>query len=251
MTVATYPDSMTMREARDRYFEVNGFGADGGYEDAWVDFKFFALPFPIPNIEGRRRAVKLHDFHHVLTGYDVDTTGELEIAGYEMGAGCGHFWVGWGLSLPGIAGGALVAPLRTFRAFVRGRRAQTLYTRDYDERYVELLDRTVGEMRRETKLDGESPVARAADAAMFAAYVALGAIILVPFVIAIAPVVPIGVVALRLKKQRDAARTRGSLRRSSPPSRAASFSPWQSAAREVASREQSYVAPPGSDPLLR
>src|ERR1700742_1732678 len=44
-----YEDTMTMREARDRYFAVNGFGANGGYDDAWVDFKIGPVPLPFPN----------------------------------------------------------------------------------------------------------------------------------------------------------------------------------------------------------
>jgi hypothetical protein len=36
---------LQMREAVKRYFDENGFGADGGYADAWVDFKLGSTPF--------------------------------------------------------------------------------------------------------------------------------------------------------------------------------------------------------------
>jgi hypothetical protein len=73
-----YPLDSTLRDARRTYFEVNGFGATGGYDDAWVDFKLGPLPFPFPNTKARIRAVQYHDLNHVLTGYDTDTIGEFD-----------------------------------------------------------------------------------------------------------------------------------------------------------------------------
>src|SRR5688572_1778448 len=93
MTLTTYEPSATMREARARYFEVNDFGVDGGYQDAWVDFKLGPLPMPFPNTQGRLRAVAYHDLHHILTGYDTEIIGELEISAWELGAGCKSFWM--------------------------------------------------------------------------------------------------------------------------------------------------------------
>ena len=79
MALVHYDEGLTMREARALYFEVNRFGADGGYGDAWVDFKLGPLPVPFPNTRARVRAVRYHDLHHVLTGYDTNAIGEFEI----------------------------------------------------------------------------------------------------------------------------------------------------------------------------
>ena len=84
----SYPLDMTMRSARDLYFQVNDFGADGGYADTWVDFKIGPVPLPFPNTAGRIAAVKFHDLHHVLTGYETNASGEFEISAWEIGAGC-------------------------------------------------------------------------------------------------------------------------------------------------------------------
>ena len=81
---------MTLRDARRIYFHANGFGEEGGYDDAWVDFKLGPIPMPFPNPPARVRAVKYHDLHHVLTDYDTDTIGEFEIAAWEVAAGCGR-----------------------------------------------------------------------------------------------------------------------------------------------------------------
>ena len=73
-----YDNAMSVRDARDKYFADNGFG-DGGYHDRWVRFKIGPLPVAIPNTASRKRAVRLHDLHHVATGYDTDLRGEAEI----------------------------------------------------------------------------------------------------------------------------------------------------------------------------
>jgi hypothetical protein len=158
-----YDPTMTMREARARYFEDNHFGDDGGYSSPWVDFKLGPIPMPFPNTQGRVRAVRYHDLHHIVTEYATDTLGEFEISAWELGAGCKGYLAAWQLNLGGLAAGVMSIPRRTFRAFVRGRRARSLYDRDYDA----LLDRTVGDVTAEIA----PPVpteASASDVALFA-----------------------------------------------------------------------------------
>jgi hypothetical protein len=38
----------------------------------------------LPNSDARRKAVVLHDLHHVATGYKTDWTGEAEISAREI-----------------------------------------------------------------------------------------------------------------------------------------------------------------------
>ena len=91
--------------------------------------------------------MKLHDLHHIVTNYDTSWTGESEIAAWELASGCRRHWVAWGLNLGALAIGLVIAPRRTWRAFVRGRRSGNLYgSASFDEA---LLDRTVGELRRQ------------------------------------------------------------------------------------------------------
>jgi len=73
-------------EARQRYFADNGF-SDAGYSDRWVKLSIGPLPFVMPNLPSRRRAIPLHDLHHVATGYDTTVRGEAEISAWELGAG--------------------------------------------------------------------------------------------------------------------------------------------------------------------
>ena len=149
----------TMREAVKAYFDENGFGADGGYSAAWVDFKLGPIPFPLPNSDARRKAVKFHDLNHVLTGYRTDISGEFEISAWEIGAGCRNFYAAWALNLAGMMGGAVTVPGRTWRAFVAGRRSKAAYALDYEQ----LLSAEVEATKRELGVTTSAP-ARLTDA---------------------------------------------------------------------------------------
>ncbi len=144
-----YPDNMDMQSARARYFERNGFGETGGYDDPYVDFKMGPLSFRLPNTEARLRAVRYHDLHHVVTGYQTTPLGEFEISAWELGAGCRGFIAAWILNLGALAAGSITSPTRTWRAFVRGRYSRSLY----DQEFAGLLAENVGQVRARTGLD--------------------------------------------------------------------------------------------------
>jgi hypothetical protein len=163
MTLVAYDPEQTLREARARYFQVNQFGDNGGYDDAWVDFKLGPIPFPFPNSAARVRAVRYHDLHHVLTGYDTNTIGEFEISAWEIAAGCKGYVAAWQLNLGGMLAGMFGSPRRIWRAFLRGRHSRTLYDRPLDA----LLDGTVRAARLDTGVDEPARAATFADAFWF------------------------------------------------------------------------------------
>ena len=185
--------ALSLEQARAEYFRFNGFGEDGGYGKKWVDFKLGPIPFPFPNTPQRVDAVRYHDLHHVMTGYQTDLLGEFEISAWELASGCADKTAAWILNFGGYAAGLLVAPRRTLRAFVRGRHSQNLYRRRYDDA---LLARTVGEMRRELGLDG---AARASVGDLLLAAIAWVAGITVGLLLfaVTLPLAPIGYVVLR------------------------------------------------------
>lgn len=163
----------TMREALREYFEVNHFGVDGGYSAKWVDFKLGNIPFPFPNTDARKKAVRFHDLNHVLTGYRTDTVSEFEISAWEIGAGCGEFAAAWVINLGGLAAGVFSAPARTFHAFVRGRRQRASYALDYDA----MLEREVEDVRSELGI-GEGRIdARPSDVLFFVFAVLAGLVV--------------------------------------------------------------------------
>lgn len=58
----------TVRTALQDYFAQNDFGADGGYEETWVFLKFGPVSLLLYNSPARKRAVPIHDLHHLVTG---------------------------------------------------------------------------------------------------------------------------------------------------------------------------------------
>ncbi len=144
--------SMTMRQGRTRYLKVGGLPADGGYDDDWVRISIFGLPVVFPNTVGRKRAIPLHDLHHVVTGYETTYVGEAEIGAWEIASGCSGAALVLNLAVMGF--GWLGSPARVFSAFRSGRNCQNLYFRPVDD---DLLARSVGEMRNEIGLERPLP----------------------------------------------------------------------------------------------
>jgi len=197
---------MTMRAARARYFDVNSFGPSGGYDDAWVDFKLGPVPMPFPNTPARIRAVRHHDLHHILTGFDTDIVGEFEISAWEIAAGCKDFVAAWVLNLGGLAaGGLLRCPGRTFRAFLRGRRERTTYGEELEA----MLDLPVHEARaRFAPLTGQpAPKATAADVGLYALALLSGVVLGLCTFVLVLPLAPIGVCMNLLRRRGTASPT--------------------------------------------
>ncbi len=165
-----YQDTWSLALARDRYFEQSGITP--GYDNRWVVVRAGPIPLAFPNAPGRVRAVKLHDLHHVATGYSTSWTGEAEIGAWEIAGGCAHHAWAWVLNLGAFAVGLLIAPRATFRAFQRGRCCTNLYqlAGEYDE---SLLERTVGQLRFDLRLKSEPRATAAADIARFSLWTTL------------------------------------------------------------------------------
>jgi len=180
-----FASGLTLGEARARLFALGGLGEDGGYADAWVVLKLWRVPLAFPNTEGRRRAVRFHDLHHVLTEYPTTWRGEFEISAWEVAGGIRRYRVAWLLDLLGFACGLVVFPRAVYHAFVRGRHSLNLYGEAWDE---SILTRRVGEVRHRLRLDVEEARPTGDDrlafvkwaAASVAAYVATLVVIFVP-----------------------------------------------------------------------
>jgi hypothetical protein len=172
--MATADLALTVGEARTRYFEQAGFPPDGGYAAKFVALgQLGPIPIGFPNTDSRRRAVVMHDLHHVATGYRTDWAGEGEISAWEIAAGCGRFPFAWFINLQGMAMGWVVSPGRTWRAFLRGRHSRSLYAEGYREA---LLGETVGALRARLGLDRAAPAATLGDHASYALWCAIAAV---------------------------------------------------------------------------
>jgi hypothetical protein len=166
----------TMRDCRAKYFSFAGFAPDGGYSDKWVKLKVGRATLAFPNTAARVRSVKLHDLHHVLTEYETTWSGEAEIAAWEIASGCGRHYPAWILNFGAFAIGLLIAPIRIFDAFVRGRRNRNLYRTHFEE---SLLNRTVGEVRAELSISSGATAASRSDVLSFVLWSAVSALVTV------------------------------------------------------------------------
>jgi hypothetical protein len=153
VTLLDYPATETLRDARARYWEANGFGDDGGASKVWEIVKLGPIPIPIRNIEARKKAIRYHDLHHVLTGYDTNFAGEAEISAWELATGCSDKWVAWLIDFQILMLG-LAWPHRMLRAWAWGRQTRSLYSQEFSEA---LLDGSVGETRKRLGLDLPRP----------------------------------------------------------------------------------------------
>jgi hypothetical protein len=142
----------SVREAREQYFAANGF-SEASYTDNWVTIKQLGpIPLGFPNSASRKRAIPLHDLHHVATGYATTWIGEAEIGAWEIAGGCTDHWAAWVLNAAAMGFGLVVAPRRIYRAFMRGRRSRTLYHLGWDD---SLLDLSVSDLQRRLRVDAE------------------------------------------------------------------------------------------------
>jgi hypothetical protein len=148
-----YSDDLKIGDALQSYFSKYHF-ADGGYHSKWFKIKVGPAFIPLPNIKARVDAVKVHDLHHILTEYTALLKGETEIGAWEIASGCGKYYVAWLLNFGSFFYGLIIFPRPVFSAFMRGRRCRTnLY---YNTQYgPDLLNKTVGELRKLTGMDGQ------------------------------------------------------------------------------------------------
>jgi hypothetical protein len=123
-------DTLTVGDALNHLYVKHQLPEDGGEREAWFHVKMGPVSIPLPNPPARQRAVFIHDVNHVLTGYNARLTdGEMSIAAFEVGAGCGRVWIAWFLNLTLMALGAIMRPRLVFRAFVRAGKREASMSR--------------------------------------------------------------------------------------------------------------------------
>jgi hypothetical protein len=118
----------TLQHQLENFYEVNGYGEEGGINNNWIWLKFKYFSLPIPNVKGRRENVWRHDMLHILLNYDTSWKGETQVSGWVMGSGgWGKFYVGWlfAFAMFGIA--IVFFPKSTFQSFIRGRNTLSPY----------------------------------------------------------------------------------------------------------------------------
>lgn len=159
-------DALTVADALAQHYAAHGLPVDGGESARWFRVRVGPLTIPLPNPPARRRAVFFHDVNHILTGYNTDfSDGEMVIAAFEVGTGCGRFGIAWFINLVMMALGLVLRPRAVFHAFVRGRGCASIYHRQEDR--ADLRMRTVGDLKNLLALDRAVEPADARDRLQF------------------------------------------------------------------------------------
>ncbi|MEM7224377.1 MAG: Coq4 family protein [Pseudomonadota bacterium] len=134
-----------MRDARSLFLAANGLSPDRDTHTNWWNCRFGPLRLVFYNFAWRRRAIRHHDLHHIITGYRCTLAGEIQTAAWEFAAGRFPHWGATAFCLPLVLLGTVWQPKKTYAAFARGRRSRSLYGVPITER---LLDSNVAVLRR-------------------------------------------------------------------------------------------------------
>lgn len=119
---------MTLQDELAAFYRKSGFGEVIGARPCTVPVYTGCLLVPLPNIETRRRFLKYHDLHHLVTGYSVGRIGEGEVSAWELGTRSWSVSPMLGvMNLIALSTGLVLQPRRMWRAFRRGRRSRNLY----------------------------------------------------------------------------------------------------------------------------
>jgi hypothetical protein len=123
------PRDGTVEQARDGYLSANGWTLEA-YDARWTEASFFGIPFKVPNTARHRWGIKLHDLHHVATGFGTDLVGEGEVSVFELRGGLkdlGPYVAS--LVIAGALLAALIAPRRALAAWKNAAGTQNLFRR--------------------------------------------------------------------------------------------------------------------------
>lgn len=120
---------MSLESELAEFYRRCGFGTAIGKRPKTVPVFTGCLLVPLPNIETRRRYLKYHDLHHLVTGYSVGRIGEGEVSAWELGTGSMFISPMLGfMNLIALSTGLILVPRRMWRAFLRGCASRNLYS---------------------------------------------------------------------------------------------------------------------------
>jgi hypothetical protein len=143
--MAPLPADWSVGRGRDAYLAENGFTL-AAYDAPWTQASFLSIDFAVPNTKPHAAAIRLHDLHHVATGFGTDLAGEGEISAWEVRGGLRG--VGLYVAFIVVSGalmGLLLAPRRTLRAWHVAKTARPLWTLGVP--YEELVGMSVDQLR--------------------------------------------------------------------------------------------------------
>jgi len=118
---------MTVKEALIGFYKFNSLNLTDDFESHCVRVYIGCILAPVPNINARKKYLKFHDLHHIMSGYGIDRIGESEISAWELGSrSCRKPLISI-MNLFALSTGFILSPQKVITAFYRGCRSRNLY----------------------------------------------------------------------------------------------------------------------------
>lgn len=118
---------MTTKEALIGFYKFNNLNLSADFESHCVRVYIGCILAPVPNLKARKKYLKFHDLHHIMTDYGIDRVGESEISAWELGSrSCRKPLISI-MNLFALSTGFILKPKKVIEAFYSGCRSKNLY----------------------------------------------------------------------------------------------------------------------------
>lgn len=118
---------MTTKEALIGFYKFNRLNLAADFASHCVRVYIGCILAPVPNINARKKYLKFHDLHHIMTGYGIDRVGESQISAWELGSRSCRKPLISVMNLFALSTGFILKPTVVIEAFYRGCRSKNLY----------------------------------------------------------------------------------------------------------------------------
>ena len=118
---------MTVKEALIGFYKFNSLNLTDDFESHCVRVYIGCILAPVPTINARKKYLKFHDLHHIMSGYGIDRVGESEISAWELGSrSCRKPLISI-MNLFALSTGFILKPKKVTAAFYIGCKSKNLY----------------------------------------------------------------------------------------------------------------------------
>lgn len=126
-SIASHKSETPLDDALHTFYANSGFDVETGKRPLFVDVFIGCLLVPLPNVDTRRKYLKYHDLHHVITGFDASQIGEGEVSAWELGTWSLIHPILMFMNLIAISTALAISPKRVFKAYLLGCKSRNLY----------------------------------------------------------------------------------------------------------------------------
>ncbi|CAI9687545.1 hypothetical protein HZQ11_09165 [Elizabethkingia anophelis] len=118
---------LSVKEALIGFYKFNRLNLSKDFSSHCVRVYIGCILAPVPNISARRKYLKFHDIHHIITEYGIDRIGESEVSAWELGSRSCRKPIVSVMNLFALSTGFILSPAKVTSAFYRGCRSRNLY----------------------------------------------------------------------------------------------------------------------------